>query len=55
VGVPRPGISTLNFTAGQTRANNGIVGLGAGGDLTLYSAQASGGVHVILDVSGYFE
>jgi hypothetical protein len=54
-GVPRPGISTLNFAAGHTRANNGVVSLGAGGNLTVYSAQASGGVHVILDVSGYFE
>jgi hypothetical protein len=54
-GVPRPGTSTLNFAAGQTRANNGAVSLGGGGGLTVYSAQASGSVHVILDVSGYFE
>jgi hypothetical protein len=54
-GSARPNISSLNFAAGVTRANNGVVGLGAGGGVTVFSAQASGSVHVILDVSGYFE
>jgi N-acetylneuraminic acid mutarotase len=54
-GVARPGASTLNFTAGLTRANNGIVPLGAGGDVAIYSGQATGSVHVIVDVNGYFE
>ena len=54
-GTPRPGASSLNFAAGQTRANNGIVSLGAAGDLAFFSGQASGSVHVVLDVSGYFE
>ncbi len=54
-GNPRPKASSLNFAAGQTRANNGVVGLGAVGDLAFFSGQASGSVHVILDVSGYFE
>ena len=54
-GTPRPGASTVNFVAGQTRANNGIVKLGAAGDLTLFSGQASGTVHVVIDVNGYFE
>jgi hypothetical protein len=54
-GVARPGASTVNFTAGLTRANNGIVPLGAAGDVAIYSGQASGSVHVIVDVNGYFE
>jgi hypothetical protein len=54
-GTPKPNISSLNFSAGVTRANNGVVGLAAGGAVTVFSAQASGSVHVILDVSGYFE
>jgi len=54
-GTPRPGTSSLNFAAGQTRANNGIVSLGAAGGLAFFSGQASGSVHVVLDVNGYFE
>jgi hypothetical protein len=54
-GVARPGASTVNFTAGLTRANNGIVPLGAAGDVAIYSGQATGSVHVIVDVNGYFE
>lgn len=53
-GSPRPGASALNFAAGQTRANNGIVSLGVAG-VAVYSGQASGSVHVIVDVNGYFE
>jgi len=51
----RPGTPVVYFAAGQTLANNGIVSLGAGGDLALFSGQASGSVHVVLDVNGYFE
>ena len=54
-GAVRPGVSTLNFAAGQTRANNAIVQLGALGDLALFSGQATGSVHVVVDVNGYFE
>ena len=50
-----PATSTLNYTAGQTRANNAIVGLGASGALAVRCTQASGSAHVVLDVSGYFE
>jgi Calx-beta domain/Divergent InlB B-repeat domain len=54
-GTTTPRTSTLNFAAGQNRANNGVVRLGAGGGLAVYSGQASGTVHVVLDVNGYFE
>jgi hypothetical protein len=53
---PLPVASSINFSAGKTRANNAIVPLGAGGALAVFSGQSSGGaVDVILDVSGYFE
>jgi hypothetical protein len=50
-----PSTSTLNYAAGATRANNTIVGLGASASIRVRANQASGSVHVILDVSGYFE
>jgi len=50
-----PGASTLNYVAGQTRANNAIVGLSASGALAVRCTQASGTAHVVLDVTGYFE
>jgi hypothetical protein len=54
-GSPVPSSSTINFRAGQTRANNAIVPLGTGGAIAVVSGQPSGGtVHVIIDVNGYF-
>ena len=50
-----PSTSTLNYAAGATRANNAIVGLGASASIRVRANQASGSVHVILDVNGYFE
>jgi hypothetical protein len=50
-----PSTSTLNYVAGQTRANNAIVGLSASGALAVRCAQATGTAHVILDVTGYME
>jgi pectate lyase len=50
-----PLVSSLNYRAGQTRANNAVVGLSASGQLTIRNGQHSGTAHVILDVSGYFE
>ncbi len=47
--------STINFSAGQTRANNAAMVLGAAGTVSVLNGQAAGAVHVILDVSGYFE
>jgi Glycoside hydrolase family 44 len=50
-----PSTSTLNYATGVTRANNAIVGLGASAAIRVRANQASGSVHVILDVNGYFE
>jgi glucose/arabinose dehydrogenase len=53
-GAP-PLASTINFRAGQTRANNAIVMLGPAGEIVVRSGMASGAVHLILDVNGYFD
>jgi hypothetical protein len=53
---PRPTSSTLNFSGAQLRANNAVIALGADGKLKLYPfVLGSGSVHVLVDVSGYFE
>jgi len=55
-GTAVPGTSTINFTAGATRANNATLALGNDGSLAVRpSVSGSGTVHVILDVTGYFE
>lgn len=54
-GQPQPLVSVINFLAGQTRANNAIVTLGAGGAMSVFSGAPSGTVHLILDTNGYFE
>ncbi len=48
-----PLATTTSFAAGRTRANNAVIGL-SGGVLSVRNRQASGTVHFILDVSGYF-
>jgi hypothetical protein len=49
-----PLASTVNYRAGQTRANNAILTLGSSGDLVVHTGQASGTVHFLVDVTGYF-
>jgi len=53
-GTP-PGVSNINFGAGQTRANNAISPLSATGTLSVTDGQSSGTTHFILDVNGYFQ
>jgi len=45
----------MNWRPGQTRANNAVISLGASGDITVHVDQASGTVHFIIDVNGYFQ
>jgi uncharacterized repeat protein (TIGR01451 family) len=52
--VAVPGTSSINYLAGQTRANNGIVPLSGDGKLSVFCGQALGTTHVILDANGYF-
>ncbi len=57
-GCPVPSVSTINFSAGQTRSNNAIASLAAdgSGNLLVFAAvSGSGSVDLILDVNGYFE
>ncbi len=55
-GMPTPVVSTLNYAIGQTRANNAIVPLSAGGAMDALATQTAGTtVELIVDVNGYFE
>jgi len=54
-GTTPPTASSLNYAAGQTRANNAIVMLGPLGDFGVRCVQGSGTAHLIVDVNGYFE
>jgi hypothetical protein len=53
--VPAPKTSVVNFSPWVTRANSALLGLSSGGALTIRSGQQTGGTHVVLDASGYFE
>ncbi len=53
-GAPVPAVSALNWSTGQTRANNGIVPLNASGQMAARCAT-TGSTHFILDVNGYFQ
>jgi len=50
-----PPSSTINYRSGETQANDAIVALGQGSGVSVACGQASGTVHVILDVNGYFQ
>lgn len=48
-------ISQVNFSSGQTRTNNGVVQIGADGQIVVSAALADGAVGFVFDVVGYFE
>lgn len=51
-----PSVSVVNFSAGQVRANNAILGLGPEGRIQALATQApNGSVHVVVDMTGYFD
>lgn len=51
-----PASSNLNFFPGRTSANSAVVSLAADGTGTVSLQNGSAGsVHVVLDVTGYFE
>jgi hypothetical protein len=54
-GVPVPFASSLNYAAGQTRANNMTLPLNAAGQASVFCGQAAGTTHFLMDVNGYFE
>jgi glucose/arabinose dehydrogenase len=47
--------SVINFRKGQTRANNAVLLLSSTGDATIRFDAASGLVHLLVDIDGYFE
>jgi hypothetical protein len=49
-----PLASTMNFGAGQTRANNAVLSLSAGGAISVFNG-AAGPANFLLDVTGWFE
>jgi uncharacterized repeat protein (TIGR01451 family) len=54
-GSALPLVSTINYSPGQTRANNAIAVLSASGGLAVQCDQAAGTVDLILDVNGFFK
>jgi hypothetical protein len=53
-GSPSPLVSTLNYVAGMSRANNAVAPLNASGQMAVLCSP-SGTTHVIVDVNGYFK
>jgi hypothetical protein len=54
-GTAMPTVSAINWSAGQTRANNAIVPLSASGQAAVRAQGGAGFVDLILDVNGYFQ
>ncbi|HEX5716864.1 MAG TPA: putative collagen-binding domain-containing protein, partial [Thermoanaerobaculia bacterium] len=55
VGGAQPAASVVSFPAGKTRATAAILPLADDATLLAEPAMAGGAVHLILDVTGYFE
>jgi hypothetical protein len=56
--LPVPDVPTIHFAAGQTRGNNAILGVtedGIGSIEARTLVNGGGQVHLILDITGYFE
>ncbi len=55
-GQAAPTVSSINYSAGQTRANNAVIPLNASGGMAVFVGQPAGTTaHLIIDVNGYFE
>jgi hypothetical protein len=57
-GLSAPVASTISFAAGQTRSNNAVLALTADGIGSIEArplVAGNGQVHLVLDVTGYFE
>jgi hypothetical protein len=57
-GAPLPLASTINFAVNHVRANNAIIGVGAGGALSVQCDMpvgSTGTTHFLFDVFGYFK
>jgi hypothetical protein len=54
-GASLPLASSINFRAGIVRANNAVLPLGAGGQISVFCGMPSGSTDFLLDVTGWFE
>ena len=54
-GRSAPLASSINFRSGIVRANNAIVPLGTGGQISIQCDMPSGATHFFFDVFGYFQ
>jgi uncharacterized repeat protein (TIGR01451 family) len=55
-GDPIPNTTVVNFAEGENRANNAILPLGPAGGVQILPVLSSGAiVHVVVDVTGYFD
>ena len=57
-GSAAPSSSTINFAVGKVRANNAIVPLGLGGQVSVrcdMPPASTGHTHFLFDVTGYFQ
>jgi hypothetical protein len=57
-GQPPPGSSTINFVANKVRANNAIIPLGTGGQISVQCDMppgSTGTTQFLFDTSGYFK
>jgi hypothetical protein len=57
-GSAAPVSSAINFTAGKVRANNAIIRLGTGGQISVQCDMppgSAGHTHFLFDVTGYFQ
>ena len=54
-GTALPPTSSVNFSAGQTRAGNVILTLSPSGAVRAHCGASSGTVDLVLDVNGYFQ
>jgi hypothetical protein len=55
-GTPTPAVSSINFNAGRTRANNTLLSVNGApaGSLTVQCDLPGGTTHFLFDVNGYF-
>jgi hypothetical protein len=49
-----PSATAINYSAGQTRANNGVFRLSPAGEIVVRCRQGTGTAHFVLDVNGFF-
>jgi hypothetical protein len=54
-GGTAPLASSINFRPGIVRANNAIIPLGTGGQISVQCDMPSGSTHFFFDVYGYFQ